>query len=160
MERKERSNALIILFSIILVLLVASNIFTVYLLIDTKDSFNSNNQALAESKGKIELLQKENKELNGFKEKYSEALKDNEILDGRVGDLTKEVVQLNDKLEQKQTTQVQQVQASKQPAQQQENNPPNAIAIGSSKDHVRQVMGNPDSIVLFVVVWQTILGKF
>jgi hypothetical protein len=49
-----------------------------------------------------------------------------------------------------------------QPSQQaRTNNPAGAITLGSSKDHVREVMGNPDSIILTscVVVWKTIVGQ-
>jgi hypothetical protein len=147
-ETTKKSNILIIIFGIFLFLLLASNIFTIYLLMDTKDSLNNKNQTLAVNKGKIEIQQKENADLKGIKEKYTEALKDNEILDGRVADLTAEITKLNGEIEQRKSTQSQQVQAQSTQPSQQANNPVGAITVGSSKEHVRKIMGNPDSIIL------------
>lgn len=137
-----------IIFSIIILVLLASNIFIGYLYIHTNDSLNDKNQTLAEQSGKIQVLEKENKGLSGFKDKYNKAEQDNEILNQRLGDVTQENTDLNGKLDQakSQKVTVQKAPKTNQASTQSVNNPPNAVGVGSTKDHVKSVMGTPSSI--------------
>jgi cell division protein FtsB len=135
----------IILFSVILFVMISSNVLTAYFLMQEKISAVKLSETITTQKVRINTLQKANDDLNG---NYSKMVKNNQYLNDRVNELTTEIENLNE--EPVQDTQTQptdpvQAQATDEVTP---DNPSGAITTGSSKEHVKEVLGNPDSIVL------------
>jgi uncharacterized protein YoxC len=124
----------IIFLSVTTILLLGMTIFLINATIYARNTLNKDNKVIAQLKT------------------------DNKSLMSQVSDLNDDVTRKNNRIsellnksEQASTTQAytsQQEQSSiKETALPEEINPPNAVTIGSTKQHVREVMGTPTSMV-------------
>jgi hypothetical protein len=129
-----KAKITIVILSITTILLLGMTIFLINASMYGRNTLNKNNKVIAQLKTENKSLMSQVSDLND----------DITMKNNRISEL------LN-KSEQASTTQAytsQQEQSSiEETAQSEEINPPNAVAIGSTKQHVREVMGTPTSMV-------------
>lgn len=132
-ETKEKKSFAAI-FLISTLLLLAINLFTVYLYNNTQKELIKSKEVLAVQEDRIATLQTSAEELNSLSE-------ENDILNQRITDLSEEMVNLYSELEQEKakTTPEQSSEVTKQID-------PDYFTIGSTMEHVKEVMGTPKSI--------------
>lgn len=154
LETKRKPNLLIIISIIIFLLLLSSNIITVFLLMQTKDSLSDQSLLLAETKGSFEIADRDSKELEEVKSKYESLQKENAVKIEEINSLTSDIATLNERISQTQSDfvpenpepiHIDQPQNIKPKAQ---DDSPTSFSEGSSKDHVKKLMGSPDSVIL------------
>lgn len=157
-KEKQASRILPILVGIGFLLLLLSNAATIYYLLSAKDEIRDRDLLISKNQGQIELFETTGEKLAQVKSENEKLIEENKILSGRINDLETDISLL---LQETTFTETEIPIAKSPPAASEPvyNNPTGAFTSGSSEDHVRTVMGSPDSVIGNVSTYTWWYGK-